>query len=81
MSRLKPLLTWAILGFVVGVAALALVDGLSMLTVGEKTLVPPASHWCLSGIGGTVLAVALVVTVERGAFYHRLEYGRVIQDD
>lgn len=75
MSRNKSLLSWAILGFLVGVAVLAMIDGLSLLTVVEDTLVPPAVHWCLSGIGGAVLAVTVVVTVERGAFYYRLEYG------
>jgi hypothetical protein len=74
LSRFKALLSWAILGFVFGVAVLALVDGLSLLNVVEETLFPSASHWYLSGIGGAVLAVAVVVTVERGVFYNRLEY-------
>ena len=75
MSRNKSRLSWAILGFVGGVAVLALVDGFSLLTVVEGALVPHAVHGCLSGIGGAVLAVTVVVTVERAAYYYRLEYG------
>ena len=78
MSRYRTLLSWAILGFVFGVAVLALVDGFSLLKVVEATLFPRALHWCLSGFGGAVLAVTVVVTVERGAFYYR--YGIRLSD-
>jgi hypothetical protein len=74
LSR-KSLQSWAILGFVLGVAVLAVVTGLSFLGGGEAMVVPPAAHWCLAGIGGMVLAVTLVVTVDRGVYYQRLEYG------